>query len=48
MILVRYPKVIENQPINEVWDERLASLSSNFAHFGRRAWPTHDPGDERR
>lgn len=37
MILVRYHTVIENQPINAVWDERLSALSSHFATLGRDA-----------
>jgi hypothetical protein len=35
MILVRYHTVIENQPINAAWDERLSGLSTNFANLGR-------------
>lgn len=36
MILVRFHTEIENQPINEAWDARLAALSGRFADLGRR------------
>jgi hypothetical protein len=34
MMMVRFHTVIEGQPIDETWDSRLASLSSNFGSLG--------------
>ena len=35
MIMVRFHALIENQPINESWDERLSQISEKFRTLGR-------------
>jgi hypothetical protein len=32
--MVRFHALIENQPINQVWDDRLASVSDKFSSLG--------------
>jgi hypothetical protein len=34
MMMVRFHALIENQPINQVWDDRLASVSDKFSSLG--------------
>jgi hypothetical protein len=34
MMMVRFHALTENQPINQAWDERLASVSSQFSTLG--------------
>jgi hypothetical protein len=40
MIMVRFHALTENQPINQDWDSRLASLSDKFAGLGAGDLPT--------
>jgi hypothetical protein len=37
MMMVRFHALIENQPINQEWDARLASLSDKFRDLGTKA-----------
>lgn len=37
MMMVRYHALIENQPINQEWDAKLAGVSSQFADLGNQA-----------
>ncbi len=37
MMMVRFHALIENQPINEEWDARLATISDKFRDLGTRA-----------
>jgi hypothetical protein len=37
MTMVRFHALVENQPINQDWDARLASLSDKFRDLGNRA-----------
>lgn len=37
IVMVRYHALIENQPIQAEWDQRLAELSGKFREFGERA-----------
>jgi hypothetical protein len=37
MMMVRFHTLIENQPINQEWDARLASLSDKFRDLGTQA-----------
>ena len=37
MMMVRFHALIENQPINQEWDARLAALSDKFSGLGREA-----------
>ena len=34
MMMVRFHALIENQPINQEWDARLASISDKFRNLG--------------
>ncbi|HVY17545.1 MAG TPA: hypothetical protein VHB27_20155 [Rhodopila sp.] len=36
-MIIRYHGLIENQPINQAWDERLASISDKFRTLGTSA-----------
>ncbi|HTW70829.1 MAG TPA: hypothetical protein VME47_13145 [Acetobacteraceae bacterium] len=40
MMMVRFHALVENQPINQEWDARLASLSPKFSDLGK----FRDPG----
>ncbi len=35
MIMVRFHALIEHQPLNEAWADRLAQISGKFANLGR-------------
>jgi hypothetical protein len=37
MMMVRFHALVENQPINQEWDARLASISSQFSGLGSQA-----------
>lgn len=37
MMMVRFHALIENQPINQEWDARLAAVSDKFRDFGKQA-----------
>jgi hypothetical protein len=37
MIMVRFHALIENQPINQEWDARLAAISDKFRDLGKEA-----------
>lgn len=37
MIMVRFHALTENQPINQTWDDRLASVSDKFRTMGSKA-----------
>lgn len=39
MMMVRFHALTENQPINQVWDERLASVSDKFGTLGSGVLP---------
>jgi hypothetical protein len=37
MMMVRFHTLIENQPINQEWDARLATVSDKFRDLGNQA-----------
>jgi hypothetical protein len=37
MMMVRFHALIENQPINQEWDARLATVSDKFRDLGTQA-----------
>ena len=37
MLMVRFHTLVENQPINEAWADRLAQMSDKFRNLGRNA-----------
>ena len=37
MMMVRFHALIENQPLNQEWDARLATLSDKFRDMGDKA-----------
>lgn len=37
MMMVRFHSLVENQPINQEWDARLASISEKFRNLGAQA-----------
>ena len=37
MMMVRFHALIENQPINQEWDARLATVSDKFRDLGKQA-----------
>jgi hypothetical protein len=37
MMMVRFHALIENQPINQEWDARLAGISDKFRDLGTQA-----------
>jgi hypothetical protein len=37
MMMVRFHALIENQPLNQEWDARLATVSDKFRELGTRA-----------
>lgn len=40
MMMVRFHALVQNQPINQEWDARLASISGKFRDLGMRAAPS--------
>jgi hypothetical protein len=44
MMMVRFHALIENQPINQEWDARLATLSDKFRDLGTQAKTAFAPG----
>ena len=40
MMMVRFHALIENQPINQEWDERLSAISEKFRTLGTQSTTT--------